>query len=802
MADDRKIIIDVGSNSADLDKTIDKLQKMGVIDQKLADQFKKNNTDLQGQINNTTTVTQKLTDKIVDSSNKSVKAHEAHLGSVIKLGKGVAGIAGLLDVFGKALGLNMELLEGLSGAHRTLITSARDLHHITGLKTASTEANTVATEVNIVATEGATVAQEGLNIAMEANPIGGVILAMVALVGIISVFAFGSKECEEGVKAFNKAMEDEKKIIDALDDSIKDAIVDYKLLTGVIDEPEAKKEKLRIKANAEILKDAKKFADEKKEIESKYDDAWFKKLFVDPVTWENEKNEEIAELSRQHNIAQNKIVREEAILESKINIESANKSKDEIKKSQDKANEDNRRSFNELEKLKIEDKKKIIEAQAKIDEINAKSTISDQKALAIELVKIEDDKSEKIKDLDIKELKYSNDEYAVQAEKKKQIGTRAEESEKERHTKLKVDLLKIDQKFYEAAYEAAKKADEDLSKWKMDDAKLAGDREKIETLKKYNDRKLTKLQFDKEMLKDDEDQQKLIMEVFDKNSKEYLEAERRFQEDEKAIKDLEQKDMKDSIKNTADSMKEILSYYTSTKEAIINGNIKTIDHQESLQRDSIETQRRLAEQGKANTLAFEEKKQADLELQRKKEEKKLIKMKELEVFMNAIASFSKDDPKTALAKALAEIAMVKAAEASFMESGGIIGSNNMKSVVGFGGLSRRHSSGNDVLLHAEKGEGILSVKEMSNLGSNNFNFLKGMLKSPLNEKMITSQINVSKNDNKEIVNRLESLERTIKDKKETSVDWDSYNNMIRMNVTEMERGVKTITTHMNKKPRI
>ena len=212
------------------------------------------------------------------------------------------------------------------------------------------------------------------------------------------------------------------------------------------------------------------------------------------------------------------------------------------------------------------------------------------------------------------------------------------------------------------------------------------------------------------------------------------------------------------------------------------------------QQRAIDVQKDLAQKGLDNDLAFEEKRADELTKAKLKEQVKLKKIKELETFLNALANFAEKDPKTALPKALALLAATKAAEAVYAEDGGIIGQIGSRSLIGTG-MSRRHPGGGDVLLHAQKGEGILSVKEMNNLGIGNFNMLKSMLKTPFSEKLIPGKgASIMVQDNSVLIEKLESLERTIKNKKEVQIDFDEMNQWIK---TEVENGIKKVTKHYN-----
>ncbi len=200
--------------------------------------------------------------------------------------------------------------------------------------------------------------------------------------------------------------------------------------------------------------------------------------------------------------------------------------------------------------------------------------------------------------------------------------------------------------------------------------------------------------------------------------------------------------------------------------------------------------------------AFEEKRQADLEKQRMAEQRKLVKLKELEVFLNSIAAFSKDDPKTAVAKALAQLAIVKGVEATFAEEGGLLGkTTNDKSLLSLNGFSKRHKSGKDILVQAEVGEGLLSTREISHMGGEKaFLDFKNMLANPMRMPEIPmSGVMFQGVSTKKLEDKLDALERAIKNKKETHVDWESQGVM---NVTTIENGIKHTVKHILRKPGI
>lgn len=241
----------------------------------------------------------------------------------------------------------------------------------------------------------------------------------------------------------------------------------------------------------------------------------------------------------------------------------------------------------------------------------------------------------------------------------------------------------------------------------------------------------------------------------------------------------------DAIK---DIQKEVIAGMLKTTQMFFDSlvqasemNVKSIDSQLDAQKSALETQKILAEQGLANTLAFEDRRQQELEKKKQAELKKQKRMKELEVFLNSIAKFAEDNPNTALAKALGLLAETKAAEAVFAEDGALLGSNGQASWSG-----RRHASGQDILVHAEKGEGILSRKEIGAMGgAGGFFALKSYLKNPIQERAIpTSKMF----DNSGVISEIRELKETIKNKPDYKVEWDGLEyrleTMVRNGITE------------------
>jgi hypothetical protein len=483
-----------------------------------------------------------------------------------------------------------------------------------------------------------------------------------------------------------------------------------------------------------------------------------------------------------------------------------------------KQDEDKRKKLvHDISIQDLENKKKESESWAKIDSIRAKEEASDKLELDRTLFDIEGNKNAQILKLDIQIARKRKDQDILVA--KKTITDAIDLENKLYNIKLaykdklsalnntyNVNLRVAEAQFQEQiladldkmSEENAKEVEKD-NKQRIKDVKdneqRLADVLQLENETNYTNEKITKKEHDQQDIKDQLAVLELKKENLDRYSHEYIDIEIKEQELKRQLREDEKAEMKKSTKEAIDNMQEIGEFVIKLNEERIKNNIEAIDHQQEMQKDAIDVQRKQAELGHANTLAFEEKKQADLEKERMKEQKKLVKLKELEMFMNAIAAFSKDDPKSAVAKALAELAIVKGVEATFAEDGGLLGQTKDKSWQG-----RKHKGGGDILVHAQTGEGILSRADISSMGGEkaflNFKNMLGTNKLP---QIPMSGVMFQGMDTRKLEDKLDNLEKAFKNKKEVYVDWESHGVM---NVTTMENGIKDTVKHILKKPRI
>lgn len=250
---------------------------------------------------------------------------------------------------------------------------------------------------------------------------------------------------------------------------------------------------------------------------------------------------------------------------------------------------------------------------------------------------------------------------------------------------------------------------------------------------------------------------------------------------------------KEKFTKDIEDIKQFASAAFDLYQQVGDFQLKSLDYQMEITNAAIQQQTVLAAAGKANTLAFQQGQQNEIEKERLATQKKLQRAKELETFLNLVAGFSKDDPKGAVYKAIASMAVVKGVEASFAEDGGIVGQIKDRSMVTVMGMSKSHRSGKDILLHAEKGEGILSRKEMSALGgAPGFMSLKRQLAGneiPIPEDRVHRYgFDVGK-----VVKELQDVKKTIADQKQVT---DVHFERMFMFITTKENGVITETQYV------
>lgn len=274
-----------------------------------------------------------------------------------------------------------------------------------------------------------------------------------------------------------------------------------------------------------------------------------------------------------------------------------------------------------------------------------------------------------------------------------------------------------------------------------------------------------------------------LREDFGEASDEYQKELNHFLELEAEYNKKSQKGKKEWVQNWVDSITEVLNAFLDAINNMIEAEMEANQIRMDNQREILETQRTLAAKGLDNTLAFEQKRNDELHKQQLDANEKQRKIKELQVFLNALAKFAEDDPKSALGKALALLSATKVAEAVFAEEGAIIGTHETK----FRG--QKHRSGRDRIAIVEEGEVIIPKAKAVEMGLNSKTKFNQFLKTPFSEKIMP--IMVTQNNNYDsLTKELKELKEIVKNKQEVSINWDNFDNRIE---TRIKNGLKEVT---------
>lgn len=335
-----------------------------------------------------------------------------------------------------------------------------------------------------------------------------------------------------------------------------------------------------------------------------------------------------------------------------------------------------------------------------------------------------------------------------------------------------------------AASEAARKLKEKKDKEFEELKKELDDTEKLEQATLNNqltDKLITQVDFDN---KEYQNKKQHLMDL--------LLLERKYGEDTAdtilSLSELKNKAEKDEIKEVKEYVKE----FVSLNDEIINQYLlvnetqqKSNDYRLSQQDKLISEQEALANQGLANDLAFEIRRRDQITAQQIQLQEKQRKAKEFEAFLNMIVKLTETEkPAKALADASIGFAAMKVVEGKYASEGGMVEDL---------GKSGRHTAP-EHLVTMEEGEGIFSRKEVINMGGKDaFYELKDKFQTPAlfekalpNVSILTAQIDMAP-----VVEKLDKLEKTILNKKETTVDWEALN----MRIVERENGQVINTTH-------
>lgn len=448
---------------------------------------------------------------------------------------------------------------------------------------------------------------------------------------------------------------------------------------------------------------------------------------------------------------------EDDVLTGKITKEQGERLKLQAKYSEDIFKIENDRAYR-LRKLWLETSKAIDNDGSNLKEVQAIYAKQE-----LELNRSYDDERKVLRELFLKDTDKINDKFKADQKKKDEKNDKKDKADAERK---RLDELQALERFWESVNSANQKAFEQDNKERFEDRteQMALEANEDEFLKALKD--VQKKRQDLE-IKDSEWQ-----------------------------KEFDDKNLKERLKKIAKAEKEINEVISKSVQNQIQSNIDAVDAKMNIQNRAIDQQKILAEQGMQNTLAFEIRRQDELERVRLEEQKKMKKAKELEIFLNALIKYteSEKNPLVAIVKAAGVVGAAKVAEAVYAEEGGVLGSMHSKSYVSMAGATKRHPGGGDVLVHGQIGEGYVSLKDMEGLKEGKLpKWMAGMMRVPFNHKLIPASAVGGSIDMSGIEKKLDSLELTIKNKKETTFAAEFIDNIPHIITKEIENGIARTT---------
>jgi hypothetical protein len=257
----------------------------------------------------------------------------------------------------------------------------------------------------------------------------------------------------------------------------------------------------------------------------------------------------------------------------------------------------------------------------------------------------------------------------------------------------------------------------------------------------------------------------------------------------------EQEELKDFQDKTFDLVKDSVSKQSELKQQALDRDITATQK-------NIDRQRELSDKGLANTLAFEEAKNAQLELRKEQEKQKEVKRQKALAFLKLVSGYAEKDPNNAIPKAIADIAIADLISGSF--------ATGVEALQGEG-----TETSDSILARLSKNESVITAKATKenaglptamNEGKVDEYFMnkylpKVAIESGLTQRDTASNINSSLmlNQLMGVNNRLERLEKAIVNKKEQNVEWDKHGNLV---IGEVEQGIKRTIKYMKSKPKL
>ena len=288
-----------------------------------------------------------------------------------------------------------------------------------------------------------------------------------------------------------------------------------------------------------------------------------------------------------------------------------------------------------------------------------------------------------------------------------------------------------------------------------------------------------------------------------------LEQDKQAELDKLKNSEVDKQKAKDAeiLANKKKLLNESIDIAKQTTDAIANeikreGDLrnKAFDDQISAREKSITRQQELADKGANNTLAFEKEQLAKDKLAKAEAEKNELRKLNTIAFIQEFTALLKDNPKTALPKALINAGIRKAIQASFI--GGTENVGKDKQMQGYkanNGVDGYHApviafDGRERILTPEHNAmvGTMSNLELAKLA---YNYQHGTMS---NNIVVTSDAKMAINIEK-MKNELMQLNKTMQTKQGDTINWESQNQFV---INTVQNGMQKVVKQQIQAPRL
>lgn len=230
-----------------------------------------------------------------------------------------------------------------------------------------------------------------------------------------------------------------------------------------------------------------------------------------------------------------------------------------------------------------------------------------------------------------------------------------------------------------------------------------------------------------------------------------LREQKKQDDKEKALLEKKKKRQEEQVSFFKDLGNQITSAFVERADERVKKQEETIIKQNQ----AVDEQRRRAEQGLSNTLAFEQKELAKAEKEKLRLERRQRLAKKVEAFWNLVTSYSKDSKDgNAILKAMRDIAVGESIEATLgFKKGGYTGDGGTSEVAG-------EVHGQEFVIDAPTTK-LLGLRNKSMADFKEMLFTTDTIREQRNNFERSLSLNFVRNDNSDVVNKIDELKDVI-----------------------------------------